>query len=244
MTDRRVVTRRRRTPPVSWAAVREYFPNVQPTTYLKPLPEHGVIYVKNPKAACSTLLLWLDRIYTGEPDFTPGNIHTETRLPTVSVVGRRRVTRMLSGSAYRFSFVRDPRRRLESAYWDKMVTKVEWSKRRGRAQLGLPIDTTPTFEQFLSAVERQDPMTEMNPHWRPQHVNLLHPLVSYDYIGRVENFQADLDRVCEESGLPRFTPEPRNVSARPATTSVYEGRPDLLRRVEALYADDLEMYGY
>lgn len=233
------------TPVLSWSVITDYFPNVQPSTYLKPLPEYGVVYVKNPKAACSTLLLWLDRIHTGDPDFTPKNIHKETRLPTIADVGRRRVVRMLSGAAYRFTFVRDPRSRIESAYWDKMVRSPQWGRRAlARLPLEVPEGSTPTFEQFLDAVERQDPLTDMDPHWRPQHLNLLHPYVTFDRVGHLESFQSDLDRICEESGLPLLPAEPRNRSQRRKTRSVYDGRPGLLRRVEELYATDMELYGY
>jgi hypothetical protein len=34
------------------------------------------------------------------------------------------------------------------------------------------------------------------------------------------------------------------VSPRKGADSVYDGRPDLLRRVEQLYAKDMELYGY
>jgi hypothetical protein len=229
----------------SWAEIKAYFPQVNVGTYLRPLPDHGLIYVKNPKAACSTVLLWLDRLHTGEHDFTPGNIHKEHRLPSIGDVGRRQVIRMLAGGAYRFSFVRSPLRRFESVYWDKMVHSKAWGG-KAVARLGLKTDpdAPPSFEEFLAAVEQQDPVSEMDPHWRPQHVNLLHPLVTYDLVGRLESFQADLERIREEAGLPHVPVEPRNVSSRKPSGSVYDGRPDLVRRVEQLYATDLELYGY
>jgi hypothetical protein len=230
---------------VTWAELRSYFPNSRIGTYLKPLPDYDVLYVKNPKAACSTLLHWLDRIHTGDADFHPRNIHKEHRLPTIHEVGRRRVLRMISGSAYRFSFVRHPAKRLESVYWDKVVRKPRW---RSKVQVLLELPPDPTklisFAQFLDAIERQDPL-ELDPHWRPQHINLLRPLIKYDYIGKLEAFEADLRRIENEAGLPHVPMEPRNVAPqRPDRTSVYEGRPDLVRRVEALYAQDFELYDY
>jgi hypothetical protein len=230
---------------VSWEALQDYFPNNRLGTYLRPLPEHGVIYVKNPKAACSTLLLWLDRIHTGDLDFEPANIHKEHRLPTIPQVGRRQTVRMLRGSAYRFTFVRSPLRRLESVYWDKIVRSHKW-RRRVQAVLGVADDPSDrvSFEQFVTALEQQDPLTGMDPHWRPQHLNLLHPLVAYDAIGRLETFGDDLLRIKEESGLPDVALPVRNTSRHTTPDSVYDGRPDLRRRVEALYATDLELYGY
>jgi hypothetical protein len=230
---------------VSWPAMRRYFPGRKMGRYLLAVPEHEIIYVKNPKAACSTILVWLDRLHTGDYDHEFGDVHQENRVPRVREVGRGNIVRMLSGDAYRFSFVRHPVRRFESVYWDKMVYNLKWRKNLPAA-LGLDLDPNDTlsFEQFLNIVEQQDPVSEMDPHWRPQHVNLLHPLVTYDYVGRLENFAAELEHIREAAGLPHVPLEVRNTSRRTVTDSVYDGRPDLVRRVERLYATDFELYGY
>lgn len=231
---------------VSWPKMRRYFPGHRLGTSLRPLPQHDLIYVKNPKAGCSTILVWLDRLHTGDDDFEFSNIHKEHRLPRLREVGRSVVERMLSGAAYRFSFVRNPLSRFESVYWDKMVDKRLHWRPNITAALGLDVepDTVVSFEQFLTAVEQQDPVSEMDPHWRPQHVNLMHPLVKYNRVGRLENFEADLEAIREEAGLPRIPLPIRNVSCRTSGASVYEGRPDLVRRVEQVYAEDFELYDY
>ncbi len=230
---------------VAWQDVRRFYPGLNIDTFLRPLPEHDLIYVKNPKVASSTILLWLDRLHTGEYDVELGNIHKHHRLPRLADVGRNRVARMLSGSAYRFSFVRHPVHRFESVYWNKMITQTKFL-RRAKTSLGLPLDPEAqvTFEQFLGAVEKQDPIDEMDPHWRPQHVNLLHPLISYDHVGKLENFDDEIERISEEAGLPHVPFQVRNSSSRPASDSVYDGRPDLVQRVELIYAKDFELYGY
>ena len=232
--------------PVSWSAVTRYFPSHRIGRYLCPLPEHNVIYVKNPKAGCSTILVWLHRLHTGEHDVEFTNVHEEHRLPKVRDVGREGMARMLSGDAYRFSFVRDPLRRFESVYWDKIVHKrLNWRPDTAAALgLDVPSDVAISFEQFVTAVEQQDPVSGMDPHWRPQHVNLLHPLVAYDHIGRLESFAEDLERIREEAGLPRVPLKVRNASRHAGGDSVYDGRPDLVRRVEQIYAKDFELYGY
>ena len=232
-------------PPVNRAALRELTPERNLGVAIRPLPEFNIVYVKNPKAACSTLMVWLDRMHTREYDHHFTNVHEQHRLPKVREVGWRKVSRMLSGSAYRFSFVRNPVRRLESAYWDKIVAEGRW-RDEIRAVLGLPAegDETLSFEQFVTAVEQQDPVNEMNPHWRPQHLNLMHPLVSYDRIGRLESFDQDLEQIREEAGLPHVPLQVRNRSKNRSGAPVYDGRPDLVRRVEELFATDMELYGY
>ena len=233
------------TPTLTPQAIKQSFPAHNPNRAFRPLPEFGIIYVKNPKAACSSIMVWLDRMHTGDFEHEFTNVHAEHRLPGVREVGYRRVLRMLSGSAYRFSFVRHPMRRFESAYWDKIARPGRW-RPQIQAVLGLPEDpdSSVTFEQFLEAVEQQDPVTGMNRHWRPQYVNLMHPLLTFDRIGRLETFDSDLERIREEANLPHVPLQVRNTSKRKGETSVYEGRPDLVRRVEAIYAKDFELYDY
>ncbi len=233
-------------PAVTREALRRYFPDGNFGRRLQPLPDHGCIYVKNAKAGTSTVILWLHRIQTGAHDWEPQvNIHKEHSLPRPQDVGWPTVVRMLSGEAFRFSFVRDPVQRAESAYLDKVATVERQPKWRLLVQraLGLPEDPdlVPTFEQYVGALEAQEPI-EMDGHWRPQHLNLMHGLVDYDLVGRLETFNADLERVREATGMPVVSRQVRN--ARPPTASLFDGRPDLLRRVREVYARDLELYGY
>lgn len=235
---------------LSWPQLQRYFPTGHTARYLVPMPEHDLLYVKNPKAGSSSLLVWLIRLHTGDTESEVHNPRQGRQLPNVRDVGRRQVLRMLAGDAYRFSFVRDPVRRFESVYWDKLAPQGARRAGRFRAMvqgtLDLPIDpeSTPTFEQFLSAVEQQDPISEMDPHWRPQHVNLMHPVVTYDRVGRLESFERDFAQIREEAGLPDLPSERRNVKSHNRTGSLYDGRADLVSRVEELYATDMELYGY
>jgi Sulfotransferase family len=230
---------------VTHDALRRYYPNGRYWTRLQPLPGHGCIFVKNPKAASSTVLLWLHRIHTGDHEWAPAlNIHREHRLPRPAEVGWEELVRMLAGGAYRFTFVRDPIRRAESAYLSKvadMERKDDW-RNKVRAVLGLPQNGGQvSFDQFVAALEAEEPI-RMDAHWRPQHLNLMHPLVEYDYVGRLETFGRDLARIRAEAGLPDTPLEMRNPSER--SRDVFHGRWGLLRRVRDVYARDLELYGY
>jgi hypothetical protein len=225
--------------------LKKFFPGDRRLNYhLFPVPEHRLLYIKNPKAGCSTILVWLDRLHTGEHDFAPGNVHVEHRLPRPREIGWPAVSAMLGGAAYRFSFVRDPLRRFESAYRDKVASPGRW-RLEVQEVLGMPADPAAevSFDQFLAAAELQEPVA-MNPHWRPQHINLMHPVVKYDHVGRLETFDADLARIREEAGLPDVPHQVRNASRRSGGDSVYDGRPDWVRRVRQIYASDFEIYGY
>ena len=227
--------------------MKAYYPNLSLAYHVHALPDHGLVYIKNPKAACSTVLVWLSRLQSGQDDFSPKNVHTEHLLLRPADLGWPCISRMLGGTAYRFTFVRDPLRRLESAFSDKIVKAVssQWRDKIRRA-LGVPPGSEEplSFEQFLAGLEQQDPVTEMDPHWRPQHVNLMHPLIKYDRIGKVETFDEDLAKVREEAGIREVPVEKRNIRRTADDDSVYHGRPDLERRAREIFATDLELYGY
>ncbi len=183
--------------------MRKYYPRGRFDFRLQPLPDYGCIYVKNAKAGTSTIMLWLHRVHTDDHGFTPArNIHREHAIPRTTEVGWRRVCRMLDGEAFRFSFVRDPIRRVESAYRDKVAGAPDVDGNRvAKLRRVLGITGPLTFDHFLGALELLDPL-DMDPHWRPQHLNLMHPLVEYDLVGRLENFAADLARCRRRPASP------------------------------------------
>lgn len=224
--------------------LQQYFPRGNVAARMMPLPEYSCIYVKNAKAATSSILLWMHRIHTGDHDFTVRNIHRHHALPRPEDLGWDAVIRMLTGEAFRFTFVRHPIPRVESAYVDKIVRQNNdrW-RNKVRRVLRLPEDHDEelTFDQFVAALEAQKPI-RMDPHWRPQHLNLMHPLIEYDFVGRLETFDADLERVREATGLPDVPVPMRNRTKRDG--SLFDGRPGLLDKVRNIYATDFELYGY
>ena len=199
--------------------------------------------MRNPKVATSTLLDWLDWMNTGLLGPPTGNIRKLTSLPRPPDVGWDRVMRMVDGDAFRFSFVRDPLTRFESAFRSK-ITRQTPSRRATLEVLGRPShpDAEVTFEEFVGAVEQQDPL-HMDLHWRPQYLNLMHPIFTFDFLGRLETFDRDIEIIRQRLELPTAPVRARNVSTS-ARPSEFGARPDLAERVRALYARDIELYGY
>lgn len=248
MTSSRRITR---------TALQAYWPNGGLYRVLHPLPRYNCIYVSNAKAGTGTTLLWLHRVYTGDHDFTPvRSIHAEQRLPKPDDVNWDNMIDMLNGNGFRFTFVRDPVRRVESAFKNKVARYVNdgvprrAARRMKALHMALGHGKIPqqglSFDQFVAALEilAAESAMAMNHHWRPQHLNLMHGLVTYDLVGRLECFDADLAKVREATGMPDVPIEVwRNASAA-SSTSLFDGRPDLLRKVRSIYARDFELYGY
>lgn len=221
------------------------------------VPAYNALYLLNPKAACSSLRLWLLRTQAKNPSWYPepgenGVHHVPTdpaaRLPDPqSDLGWHRVYGLLHGDAYVFSFVRHPISRCLSAYYDKIV-RVNENPIRGEIQASLGRNVDPddavTFDDFLTALEAEAPAAQNN-HWRPQHINVFHGTAKHALIGKVENFNADFARLCEESGMPRAGIGHEHKQA-PNTLheEILGGRSDRLRRIVKLYEADLEIFGY
>jgi hypothetical protein len=226
-------------------ALGQYFPNGKVASRIRALPDQGCVYVLNPKAGTTSLLLWLHWLHTGQHSFQPdSDLRAGIRLPRVGDVGWSKVLRMLDGEAFRFAFVRHPAARVESAYRSKIAGRY---RERFRIEVlrTLGLQAGPeheiSFEQFVDSLQAVDPL-DLNLHWRPQHLNLMHPQISFDLVGRIETFDADLKRASDALGVPHLDTGVRNAS--PRTGPLLEGRPHLLRKVEEVYARDYELYGY
>lgn len=204
------------------------------------------VYVANPKAACSTLKLILSKVENNDPEFTPQSLHNRKHLPllTPNKLTRKEQGALFDGSYYLFSFVRHPFKRALSAYTDKIhgnkKQKREILEAMGKAgeKLNYPV----SFDEFVAVIADQDPAT-LNPHWRPQTLNLATDLINYDFIGKLENFAADLAMVRDRLELPDFGIPHKNRKAHKAT-AVQTVSPDTRIHLETLYTKDLQAFSY
>lgn len=141
------------------------------------------------------------------------------------------VPRALIKGFFAFTFVRDPRTRLVSAWQDKIV--------RSNA-FGLPSNVhseLQDFPRFVDWVSSHD-LREADGHLRLQVSQV--DIHRVDFVGRFESLREDVEHVRCRLGLSEFVLPHRNASA--ALPDVYNAQ--LLRRVEDLYRPDLEAFGY
>jgi hypothetical protein len=129
-----------------------------------------------------------------------------------------------------FAFVRDPWDRLVSCWKDfhylRAQTELQFGEFVELARwVGLPEQHVDNREHILH-------------HLAPQ-THPVHGLQHAKSIGRYETLETDLDRFCDENGLPRITPLPRHrdSSAHPSP----ERTPELERLVREMYAEDYKM---
>lgn len=202
-------------------------------------PACKAAYVNNPKVACSTIKLALQRAQAGNLAYLPAtSVHdyAESPLLTWPDVTLERAGGLLA-EYFTFSFVRCPYRRLQSAY----VNKIFKPQKQGmpRVQAGFGRTERPTFDAFVRAITAQD-TRDHNPHWRAQHINLSMDAVQYDFIGQLETFAADWAQLSERFALP---PEPERAgkTTDPAHAAY---TPETATLVAEAFARDFEVFGY
>ena len=220
------------------------FKNVtlRPMAFLKTLHflrAQPALYVNNPKVACSTIKLALQRAETGDPDYEPvKSVHSHRGSPLLTWPTLKiKDLRPLLQDHFTFSFVRCPYARLQSAYANKIVPPQK--KGRFRIDAGFRADEVPSFEDFIRAITAQIPK-QQNPHWRPQSINLSIDAISYDYIGRLEQFATDWKPVSDRLKLSVVPQRAGKKSDR--SLAVYsEEAAELTRNY---YARDFEAFDY
>lgn len=200
-----------------------------------------LVYVNNPKVACSTLKLALQRAQLDDPGYTPPvSVHDHDTSPLLT--GKRLAGQALSALEGRFvfSFVRNPYDRLKSAYLNKIVRP---QKQGGfRSQAGFDPSQCPAFEDFVLAVCAQTP-EKQNPHWRLQARNLSIDSIRYDMIGRLESFDTHWSRLADQFALPRKPDFAGKRTASAAKTDL-TFTPAMQQAVNHAYAADFEAFNY
>lgn len=138
-------------------------------------------------------------------------------------------------SYFKFAFVRNPWDRLVSLYSEKIVNhkktinKVPYYKEF----IGL------SFESFLDRIIYSD-LESCIPHHRLQ--THLMPLNKMDFIGKLENFNKDIQVVLDHLNIKNYKIGHLNKSKHPHYSTFYN---DYTKRlVEVNYSEDIENFEY
>ena len=158
------------------------------------------VYVETPKVACSTIkrvlqLLEVDRDATLVPD----DVHDREASPLLSPFDSSfDIDELFGGEAgyFVFAFVRNPFSRVLSAYLDKVINNA-WEKARLLPGLGFSPEEDVDFRSFLEAVASLSEY-DRDIHWKSQSYILQPGTVSYDFVGRFENFPAAFQAVVKK----------------------------------------------
>ena len=147
---------------------------------------------------------------------------------------------------YRFAIVRDPWARAYSCYKQKIknCSPIKQALHfTGRPNLH-PDMTFSEFVHWLGSEEGQDRLADR--HWASQHLILGLDLgVSYEFIGKLENMEADLNVVSKKLGFSEDTfSERRNSTMTHDQEYLSHYTPELIDLIAKRYETDIKEFGY
>ncbi|MDJ0594698.1 MAG: sulfotransferase family protein [Pleurocapsa sp. MO_226.B13] len=225
-------------------------------------PRNSYIYFEVPKVACSTTKLTLQQLEAKTAGLAPPSqemsiIHNKKQslLLSPSDVGLDKFCEMLKDkSIFKFGFVRNPYTRILSAFLSKMKWRESPYRKKIAHILKIDIDSDIPFNQFVYAISQQSEF-EMDPHWRPQTIQLFQDLVTYDFIGFFENFERDLHKALNyialnknnqnylaESQTENINMKGRKTSANNKLEDFYDS--EIQSLVKNIYQNDFLNFGY
>ncbi len=224
---------------------------------------HGLFYVSTPKVACTSIKWWFAalegysqdlRAVVDSAESDPDLVVHETFkvAPHVTGLDPERLSEALTSEAYfRFAVVRNPYKRIFSAWQSKLLL-------REPLQIGPyvkseffhhPIeqrqDIVAAFEAYLEHLANNEAPSFWDHHWAPQ-VTLLRPdLINYTKLTKVER-AGELSKALRE-WLGAHAPDP--FALRRTNESLIPYLPEFISErsaelIRVLYAEDFDAFGY
>ena len=207
--------------------------------------KHKYFYCETPKVACTSIkmLLHLNEGYKRPEDtrkihYRDMLVNSVKNLFDYTLEERKAI--LCSSEFFRFCFVRNPLDRLISAYNDKIVNSsgpfFEKYRRQIREFNRVEKIEFSDFVEWIDSI----PDNKRDIHWRSQSNYLLTKYVNYDFIGKFECFENDIQVVIDETGLSTEGLEVLNLGSidRPFVDD------DLAYRIRNIYKNDCELFGY
>lgn len=212
------------------------------------------IYMKNHKAACTTILATLIHHQMEYLDLPPGPITGNTIHSPPKILirnGRRSLSvedacrALETPRVYKFTVIREPLSRILSAFSDKVTGDTKQRAALFR-HAGLSMDHELKLEDFIDIVTQDSVARNLDRHWRSQRKEISYGQINYDYIGTVENLGPALRVILREvfaTADMNLQDTRKTIGHKSKSESLRDGlsKKDL-GKLEQAYSDDFEMY--
>ncbi|MEC8630437.1 MAG: sulfotransferase family 2 domain-containing protein [Pseudomonadota bacterium] len=201
------------------------------------------IYVKNSKAACTTITHQIYEWDHGRPYAGPA-IHRDQSLSQGLWAYPDIVKCLGDPSCLKVTALRDPVARCVSGFTNFVLDQSNGNyglHRPSLERMGLhkDLDDSVKFDLFLDYIAAciGADVKRMDEHFRPQFYNLRPDRIAYDVIGRVETLHDDLAAIATRLNLPP-PPAPEKAARKNASQSRFIPTSVQVDRIKDLYAVD------
>lgn len=211
------------------------------------VPELKLLYVINAKAASSSLRDMMFVLGGGSREAGPGR---GLMFPTRR--WQELVASFTDPAVYKFTVGRHPVDRAVSSFFNLFVDRrngFEWRHipYMGRTGLTFGDRSSGNFDRFLDYVEEVQAESEMfcDEHLRLQTHNVGARNMTYNRIGHYETLPEDIALVMAEAGIGRYRDEMLGwANKSSAKSSGFAPNPAQIHRIERIYAEDYDRFGY
>ena len=144
---------------------------------------------------------------------------------------------------YKFTFVRNPWDRILSLYsfWLNQTPSniyYQWDYE----QVDFIKSENISFRDFVKLAGSNGTIFHKKPHLKPYISHFMNHPSSFDFIGKLENFQEGFNIICKQIGIPKQKPRWVNKSKHKHYTEYYDEETKQI--VAEKYAKDIEYFGY
>ncbi len=242
----------------------DYYPTLSPeiirgrlayATYVS--VKRKYLYCEVPKAACTSLKALIHSVES-LPRIEPlrGSLRETRREMFIHDRGQFRMPSLLdfddaqqehilnSPEFFRFTVVRNPYTRLESAWKDKVracAPNYEYLYHRLKGDLprGNDPDSIVSFQEFIDSIDPNS-LLSCDHHWRLQMANTFYPALNFTHIGRLEAMEDTLERFLTH--VDRVDLKDARGMNRSESSSCFTEA--LANKVFTLYRTDFTTFGY
>jgi hypothetical protein len=219
--------------------------------YLLLSDDAKLAFVKNSKAGCTSVAHLIHQ-YSKGYEYS-GNIHKDSKeLQQGLLFWKENLQIIQTRSPYLFSFVRHPEKRIVSAFLNFFIDRTNPTGKKHFVAMNAfgfrqDEDIQQNFGVFLNyiqaSVDRDIHQTDR--HWRPQYINLGIPNFQYDHIGKLENFEAEIEFIFRAAGIVDFNLGTLDTRARNSTQPNHlQVSVEHKKQIAAIYHEDYRLFDY
>ncbi len=212
------------------------------------------LYMKNHKAACTTVLATLmDNLIKLRGDGTETIDMTSVHTPPKSLLltGPRglKLDRVMEDLAdrqvFRFTIVREPVARTVSAFSDKIV-KGDKQKGKLMRYLKRPVEDEISLSEFLDIMAHDAGARDIDRHWRSQRKEISYDFINYDFVGDMADLNGAMSHVVKtifDVETPRLQDTRESLGHKSGSTEMIAAMTASDKRnIETAFGEDFEMY--